>query len=294
MSVYWSRRGVALIAALSLLAMLGLIIIGAVAASSMSAHAIHLSLADGGLLGAADHAAGEVLADPLGFGLPDLPLQRTHMFDVPSPALGLATKASATRLPLGSYWVVGEAVADAGTGRRRVGVIARTRWIGRPPTSPFVARGSTALSADVIVLPDSGGEPDCAVSAVPLPIQTTDSTLIFDTSSQWGALAARPGVRLTAGDTILSAGSFEGILMVAGNLTLDGPFEATGLIIARGRVRSTVGFHLTGALVSQSSADPSIDLHGATVRYAPCVVSRLLRRASPIVSLRSWGWAELF
>jgi hypothetical protein len=291
-----SRRGIALISALSLLALLGLLLIGAVASATLSQHALHASLDDGSLLGAADYAAGTVLSDPGGFGLADLPLQRPQTFDVAIPATPSVTaRVTATRLPSGLYWLVarsGSSNADSAT--RRVALIARTTWIGPPPASPFTARGPTQLSDDVSVLPDTLSEPDCFVSDVPVPVQTNDSSALFDAAGQWSALAAASGVRVTAGDTTLTSGSLAGILMVSGDLVIDGPFEMTGLIVTRGTVRSTVGFHLTGAILSQASSAPSIDLHGATVRYAPCLVSRLLRRASRLRVVRAWGWAELF
>jgi hypothetical protein len=296
MRVYSRRHGVALVAALSLLALLGLLIVAAVAASSMSQRATRLSLTDGPLLDAADFAAAAVLADPSRFGLADLPLQRAQAFDVPLVASpGVVANVSATRLPFGAYWIVGEsAMPDADAGHRRVGLLARTAWIARPPAAPFVARGSTTLSSDVVVLVDTAGEPDCTVPTAPPPVQTADSSIVFAAPGQWAMLAAAPGVRLTSGDTTLNGGSFEGILMVVGDLTIDGPFDATGLIVARGRIRSTLGFPLTGARVSQANAAAAIDLHGATVRYAPCLVGLLLRRASPIVAVRPWRWTELF
>jgi hypothetical protein len=298
MTTATSRRdGVALFAAVSLMAFLGLLIIAAVAASSMSQHATHLSLTDAPLLAADDYALGEVLTNPLAFGLADLELQRGRRFDIPLPSsyAGLNARLSATRLPSGIFWIVAESRAnDADGARRRVAMLARTAWIGPPPASSFVARGSTALDADVIVLADTTGEPDCAIRSAPAAVQTADSSTLFSSSGQWEGLAAAPGVRVASGDTTLTAGAFEGILMVGGNLTVSGALEASGLIVARGRIRSTAGFHLTGAMISQSDAAGAIELHGATVRYAPCLVASLLRRASPVRALRGWGWTELF
>lgn len=296
MRVSSSRSGIALISALSLLSLLGLLLVGAVASATLSQHALRASLNDAPLLGAADYAVGAILADPPAFGLADLPLQRPRPISVALPPNSSFTASvTATRLPSGLYWLVARSLSpDADSAQRRVGLIARTAWIGPPPPSPFMARGPTTLSPDVVVLPDTVVDPDCSVPLVPPPVQTADSTALFDAAGQWAALAAVPAVRTTAGDTTLSSGAFDGILMVSGNLLIEGPFEMTGLIVARGTVRSTVGFHLTGAILSQAASPPSIDLHGATVRYAPCLVTRLLRRASPLRAVRGWGWAELF
>jgi hypothetical protein len=291
-----NRYGIALVSAVALLALLGLLLVGAVASASMAHRALGASLSDGSLLGAADYAIGEALSDPSRFGLADLALQHSQTSAVPVPgAAQIRATLSATRLPSGLYWLVGRSESgDADVARRRVAVIARTAWVGPPPSAPFVSRGSTQLSADVAVLPDTLSEPDCAVSGLPDPVQTADSITLFQAAGQWAALAAASGVLATTGDTTITGGSFDGILMVAGNLVIDGPFDMTGLIVARGTVRSTVGFHLRGSLLSQAGFPASIDLHGATVRYAPCVVSRLLRRASPLRAVRVWGWSELF
>lgn len=296
MRILSNRPGIALVSALALLALLGLLLAGAVASATIAQHALHASLADAPLLGAADYAAGAVLGNPQSFGLADLPLQRPQTFDIPVPSSPpLIASVTATRLPSGLYWLVAKSVSsESDTARRRIGVIARTIWVGPPPSAPFVARGSTSLSPDVVVLADTTSGPDCAVSSAPAPIQTTDSASLFDGGGRWAALAAASGVRMTAGDTTVTTGTFDGILMVGGNLVIDGPFTMTGLIVARGTVRSNIGFDLTGAVVSQSGSASSIDLHGATVRYAPCLVGRLLRRASPLRAVRVWGWAELF
>lgn len=290
------RRGIALVSALTLLALLGLLLAGAVAAMSLAQHATSASLWEGPLLGAADFAVSEVLMDPAASGLPDLPLGQPVTTTIAAPAADLSTSVVATRLPQGIYWLVARAnVAGAERAQRRVNLIGRTAWLGRVPGAPFVARGPTTLAADVVVLNDSIGEPDCAVVAAPPPILTDDSASVFDASGIWSRLADATGVRVVHGDTTLTSGVFEGILMVGGTLTVDGAVDLRGLVVARGRIRSTAGLHVTGALVSQAAGPgPSIDLHGATVRYSPCLVSRLLRRASPIRVVRGWGWTELF
>lgn len=296
MSIRSSRSGIALISALSLLALLGLLLAGAVATATVAEHATRASLPEGTLLGAADYAVGELVANPSRFGLADLPLGVAHEFAVSVPGLSLArSSVVATRLPTGVYWLVGKArMDDADSAERLVNVIARTAWLGTPPAAPLVARGTTALAPDVTVLNDGVGEPDCAVSVVPPAAQTGDSSAVFDSAATWSALTAAPGVRFVRGDTTISSGAFEGILIVSGELTIDGPVDLRGLVIARGRIRSTIGLHLTGAMVSASNAPSAIALRAATIRFAPCLVQALLRRASPVRIARGWGWAELF
>lgn len=296
MSISSNRSGVALVSALSLLALVGLLFAGAVAVATTAQHAMRVSLPDGALLGAANYSIGEVLADPVRFGLADLPfgIAREEAVSVPGVPF-IRASVRATRLSNGVYWLVGKAMTmDADSARRRVSVVARTAWLGPVPVAPLIARGPTALALDVTVLNDTVGEPDCHVSAAPAPLRTDDSSTVFDGAGQWSALSSAPGVRFVRGDTTISSGSFDGILIVDGQLTIDGLVDLRGLVIARGPIRSSVGLHLTGAMVSQASSSPAIDLHGATLRFSPCLVQRLLRRASPIRAARGGGWVELF
>jgi len=296
MSICSNRAGIALVSALSLLALLGLLLAGAVAVATTAQHATRVSLPEGVLLGAADYSIGELLADPVRFGLADLPLGTAREEDVQVPGVSfIKSSVRATRLSNGVYWLVGKAATtDADSARRSVGVVAHTEWLGPVPIAPLIARGQTALASDVIVLNDTLGEPDCVVTTVPAPLQTSDSSTVFDGPGQWSAVSSAPGVRHVRGDTTLSSGSFEGILIVDGQLTIDGFVDLRGLVIARGPIRSPIGLHLTGAMVSQASGSAAIDLHGATLRFSPCLVHVLLRRASPIRAARAGGWVELF
>lgn len=293
-----SRRGVALVSALSLLALLGLLVAGVVMSASLAERSMRASFVDGPLLGAADYAVGELLRDPAHFGVADLPLGQARGYSVGVPgAPSIDATVTATRLPGGIYWLVARAsTVDGDSARRSINILARTAWIGPPPAAPFVARGPTSLAADVIVLPDTADEPDCRSTGPPPPsLATDDSVALFAEASQWASLATVPDVRLVEGDTTITSGAFEGILMVGGDLTVDGPFTMTGLIVARGRVRSHIGFHLTGAVVSHfGGPGAAIDLAGATVRFGPCLVARLLRGSSPLKAAGGWHWTELF
>jgi hypothetical protein len=282
-------------ATLGLLAMLGLLMAGAMAVAVNGQHAARLSMSDGVLVAAADYGVGELLADPRRFGLSDLPLGRAASFAATVPGVtGIRSSATVTRLPSGVYWLVGRAaMQDADSARRTVNVVARTNWIGTPPAAPFVARGTTVLAADVTVAPELGGEADCADAGIPAAIETSDATALFETP-QASALATAVGVRVVHRDTVITSGAFEGMLMVEGDLTIDGAFDMRGLIVAEGRVRSSIGLRLTGAIVSRASGPAAIDLRGAAVRYSPCLVGQIVRRVSSIEIVRGWGWTELF
>ena len=101
------------------------------------------------------------------------------------------------------------------------------------------------------------------------------------------------------GDTTISTGSFDGILMVDGALTIAGPFTMSGLIVARGAIDATAAssLSLVGAVMSfapRGSGAPAIKFSGVTIRYSRCAVDRALRRALIPRRVVQRSWIELF
>jgi hypothetical protein len=132
-----------------------------------------------------------------------------------------------------------------------------------------------------------------AVSAAAL-----DSATFYLAARQLTALRDGGQLIRVLGDTTISGGSLDGILIVDGALTISGPYTATGVIVARGPIDATRGaFSLTGALMSYAPKDsgvPTIKFSGVTIRYSMCAVDRALRRTlipRPVVQR---SWAELF
>jgi hypothetical protein len=104
-------------------------------------------------------------------------------------------------------------------------------------------------------------------------------------------LTSAAGVWRVGRDTTIGAVSYEGIVMADGDLTIDGSAELRGLVIARGRMRVRGGARVTGALVSQSSG---VEISASQIRFSPCLVGRVLRRAAIARRVRGRSWAELF
>jgi hypothetical protein len=122
-----------------------------------------------------------------------------------------------------------------------------------------------------------------------------DSVTYYLTQAQLASLAAASGVTHVTGDTAITGGVFDGILIVDGSLTLHGTFAGSGLIVVRGGVdASDAVVTLRGALLSFNASNVSTILTELSVEYAPCAVARVMRVAlSPrVVRLRSW--AEFF
>jgi hypothetical protein len=173
------------------------------------------------------------------------------------------------------------------------------------------------LGTGVVFSPDTSTDPESATSGGPTVVTApgaivhavdsvafaasvlaADSASYFLTAPQQAAIGESGQLVRVLGDTTIAGGTFDGILIVGGRLTITGPFVAAGLIVARGPIEAiTGGFALTGAIMSyapKNSSTPTIKFSGVTIRYSVCVVDRALRRSliPRLVALRSW--AELF
>lgn len=313
----------ALASALGILMVLGLLMAGAVAASTRARRTARVADDEAGLSAAADDAAYGVLQGSTGGELADLPLGRATIYDISDPAArGVAARVAVTHLPADLLWIVADAIATPGfDAERRVNLVAAFPVAGRPAAAAIVSRGNVSLGPRVQFVPDAVGEADCATTGAPnlviapgasasagpgLRIETrdaaSDSSSYLLTARQLELLRGRPGVLYVAGDTTIADGAFDGILIVMGTLTITGPVSATGLVVAGWAVHAAgAALTLTGGLmafappgaVGDTAADALV-LTDGTIRYAPCVIARALRRAAPPKPLRDRGWIELF
>jgi len=308
----------ALVMALTLLALLGLAIAGGLAQTVASQRAATLSQNAALLDAAADRALGTVLGDANAYGLSALTLGETRVFSInAADAPEISATLAVTRLAGGVLWMVASTASarDALAGRR-VNLLARFPTIGAVPPAPLVARGPLQLGDDVRFTVDTTRGDDCAPGAGPAAIvapgvtvrapagvrvdtadAARDSITYYLTSAQLAALAHAAGVVHVAGDTTITGGTLDGgsILVVDGSLTLHGTFSASGLIIVRGSVdASDAVFSMRGALLVYAASNVSTILTRGSVEYSPCVVARVMRvaLAPRVVRLRSW--AEFF
>lgn len=296
------RRGIALLLALMLLTLLGILITGAVSATAVRFRAAHDGLVDGALDAAAVNAIGAVLRDPAGSGLADLPLGVATTIALPPADYpgyeSIGARVAVTRLRHGVVWMLAQSqsMRDTAAGQRRLELVLRYPWVGDPPAAAIVARGDVSVDASVIVSADSGGDADCARAAPTTPfVQRSDSSDFFLAAAQLALLDSSASVRHVRGDTTVSGGTFDGILVVDGRLTIDGPWTVTGLVVVRDVVRSSGGLSLVGALLSfADGAQPAVILSDARLRYSPCMVAHALRVALPPRLSRPRAWGEAF
>ena len=313
------RRGIALLAALAVMALVALLVVGALASSTLAQRGSRLAHTDALLTSATDFGINTLLADPVGYDLAELPLGRARIVSVPMPGTrGVALEVAATRLRDGVLWFVATAsLGGLDQGQRRFNLVARFAPVGPRPVAAVVSRGTVSIGPNVTLSIDTTPEPDCAEPpvadiVVPPGVGTTgtdsatvahlqiaaDSATYYLSGSQLTVLDGAANVRHVRGDTAIVSGSFNGILLVDGSLTIAGPFTANGLIVAAGPIDARAGgFVMSGAVMSfaaPAAGRSAIDLASASIQYSACAVARALRMAVPPRPVHQRSWAELF
>jgi len=96
----------------------------------------------------------------------------------------------------------------------------------------------------------------------------------------------------TPGSLILGTGQGQGILLVEGDLTINGGFEFYGVVIVRGALSTAgQGGHFNGAVMAANvNLDNNSVLGDALVQYSQCAKAKALTNAAPGSQLRSRGW----
>ena len=313
-----NRRGIALVAALTLTVLLGLLVVGGVAASTMAQRASQLTRSDANAEVAVDYAINTVLAEPERFPLETMLIGERRVYAVVlDGGAGSDVPVAATALPGGAYWLVADAATTGlAQAHRRLNVVASHPWIGPTPAAALTVRGDVRLGAHTVFpLVDSSVE-TCAPAATADIVQSPGASLIgavarvsqlaaardsvtfFLRPAQLAALRGAPTVVRVVGDTTIAGGTFDGILIVNGNITVTGPLVISGLVIAGGRiVANAFSMTLTGAMLAfggGAGGSPALDLDFATIRYSPCTVEKFLHFASPLRPAGHRAWVELF
>lgn len=99
------------------------------------------------------------------------------------------------------------------------------------------------------------------------------------------------------GNATLTGGQGQGILLIDGDLTLEGQYEFFGLVMVLGRLRASgaVDVRFWGGVVADRV---ELELPGVgsrvEVNYSKCVISSALRTTGRPVPLVSRGWGQLF
>ena len=312
------RRGVALVGALALLTVSGIVVAALVASSITAQRSTRLVGSDAAALASAEYAASSILAGASAYQLARLPLGVTRRFDVAVEQTSeLRVDVGVTRLPHGVLWFVADAVlGGVDSTERRINLVAQFPDLGPLPAAAIESRGDVSLADDVTVTTDTTGDAECAarpgapnvaaaegatVAASPaVRVETrsvaADSDSYLLNPRQRSILASGPNVAHVVGDTTIGGGTFDGILLVDGALTITGSLVVTGVVVATGPIRTSGGrLSVTGALLSAyRGPGRAIDLAGSSLRFAPCVAATVLRAAATPRRVRDRAWVELY
>jgi hypothetical protein len=308
-----------LVAALMVIALIALLIAGAVSTAATTQRSSQTDRESAGLMAAADLAAHAVLSRTADSVLASLPFGRAVQWpvDVPS-SLPITATVSATRLSDDVLWIVGDAgLAGRDAARRRVNVVARWRPLLPTPSSPFTARGAVRFRGGLTITADSSTDADCSAASfadVTIPptaavssidsIRATidgragDSAHYAQTAAQQRLLESSSGAIHVRADTELSNSSFQGVMIADGRVSITGPLAIRGLIVARGPIVVTTNeLSLVGAMMSfanPSAGQYALDVGGGVVQFSPCIVARALRRIGSLHVVHERNWTEVF
>ncbi len=101
------------------------------------------------------------------------------------------------------------------------------------------------------------------------------------------------------GDLTTNGIQGQGILLVRGNLEVQGSYEYFGIVIALGELRTSGGgtsiAHFWGGVMARNASLDTQNLSGqATLGFSTCAIERALQATGVSAPLRSRSWVQLF
>ncbi len=114
-----------------------------------------------------------------------------------------------------------------------------------------------------------------------------------------GACANYFPIIYASGTITLNNTQGQGILLVNGDLNVQGSYQFYGIVIIQGDLKTAGGgateAHFWGGVMAKN-ADLSVqNLSGkATLNYSSCSINAVLQATSPISQMRSRGWVQLY
>ena len=103
-------------------------------------------------------------------------------------------------------------------------------------------------------------------------------------------------VTYISGDAVINGNYGQGILLVEGNLQVQGGFMFFGIVIVRQALSTTgTGGHFNGAVLAANvDLDQNTILGDALVQYSSCATQKVLDNAAPGALLRSRAWFQAY
>src|SRR6185503_10731047 len=102
-----------------------------------------------------------------------------------------------------------------------------------------------------------------------------------------------------AGSVIVNNTQGQGILLVDGDLTVNGSWDFYGIVIIQGDLKTagggTADAHFWGGVMAKNADLSTQNLNGhATLNFSSCSILAALQAQSPISPMRQRGWVQLF
>ncbi|UCG84827.1 MAG: hypothetical protein JSW71_12800 [Gemmatimonadota bacterium] len=99
-----------------------------------------------------------------------------------------------------------------------------------------------------------------------------------------------------SGDASVNGNYGQGILLVDGNLSVQGGFQFYGIVIVRQALETTgTGGHFNGAVLAANvDLDQATVLGDALIQYSQCATKKVLSSAAPGALLRSRAWFHAY
>jgi len=97
--------------------------------------------------------------------------------------------------------------------------------------------------------------------------------------------------------TLAAGGRGQGLLLVEGDLVIEGGFEWTGLIVAKGGIKITGnGNKITGALLAQDVAidDQNVISGNSTLQFSSCALSKAIKGSAVAKALNQRSWVQVY
>ena len=88
----------------------------------------------------------------------------------------------------------------------------------------------------------------------------------------------------------------QGVLLVNGNLNVQGGFEFYGPVLVKGTLstQGTGGHFQGGVIAANVNLDQNTVLGNAVINYSSCALAKALQNSAPAAPLRSRSWANLY
>jgi hypothetical protein len=111
-----------------------------------------------------------------------------------------------------------------------------------------------------------------------------------------GACATYFPIIHVAGDANINGNQGQGILIVDGDLTVQGGFEFYGPVVVRGHIKTTgTGGHFNGGVIAADvDLEQNTVLGSAVVNYSSCAITKVLNSTAAGAQMRERGWMNVF